>query len=317
MGKMINSLNGPLSTEDMGVTLMHEHILQATWSMRMNFPDWFNYDEFIGYGTEDVRRTKEIGVKTLVDQTPACLGRDIKAMKEIADNTGIQVLASTGFFHTENQWTFNRSAESFLKCLMWDIEKGIQGTDIRPALIKCATDKSGITEINRTMLHAHAMAAKESGLPIATHSWFGNRSGMGQMDIFEEYGLNPAKILIGHCGDTNDIGFLEELLSRGCYIGLDRFGDDAKNPLENRVDTLVKLCERGWIKQIMISHDYASFVDIGPFEWEQFHDKDPDDAVYNSRYIHRYALPALRERGLGEKEIEQIMVGNPRAFFEA
>lgn len=317
MGKMINSISGPLSTDELGVTLMHEHILQATWSMRMNFPDWFNYDEFIGYGTEDVRRTKDIGVKTLVDQTPVCLGRDVKAMKEIADNTGMQVLVSTGFFHTENQWTFNRSTESFFKCLMWDIEKGIQGTDIRPALIKCATDKAGITEINRKMLHAHAMAARESGLPIATHSWFGNRSGMGQMDIFEEYSLDPKKILIGHCGDTNDIGYLEELLSRGCYIGLDRFGDDAKNPLEDRVDTLIKLCERGWISQLMISHDYASFVDIGPFEWEQFREKDPDDAVYNSRYIHRYAIPALRERGFAQEDITQIMAENPKAFFEA
>ena len=315
MGKLIQTVNGPLPVEELGVTLMHEHVLQANWSMRMSYPHWFNYNEFIEYATEDVKRTKEIGVCTLVEQTPVCLGRDIHAIKEVADRTGMQIIASTGFFYTENQWLFGRSEESLMECMRKDINEGIQDTDIRPGLIKCATDVAGITPINRVLLNAHAQMAKESGLPIGTHSYYGNRSGLGQMDIFESYGLDPKKILIGHCGDTNDIGYLEELLSRGCYIGLDRFGDDAKNPLKNRVDTLLKLCEDGWIDQLMISHDYVSFVDLGCFEWKDKRGTDPDDAVYNSRYIHRYVLPLLRELGFGEDGIHQLLVDNPRAFF--
>lgn len=138
MGKLIHTVNGLIPVEQLGVTLMHEHILQANWSMRQSFPQWFCYDEFIDYAAEDVRRTKELGVCTLVEQTPVCLGRDIHAMKEVADRTGMQVIASTGFFHTENQWLYGRSTGSILKYLMLDIEEGIQGTDIHPGLIKCA-----------------------------------------------------------------------------------------------------------------------------------------------------------------------------------
>lgn len=317
MSKMINGVLGPISTDALGVTLMHEHILQANWSMRQSYAAWFQYDEFLERAVTDVGRTMEYGVKTMVEQTPVCLGRDIHAMRDVVEKTGIQLIAATGFFYTENQWTFNRKAESFLKYMLIDIREGIQGTDSKPGIIKCATDVAGITPINEIMLHAHAMAAVESGLPIGTHSYYGNRSGLGQMDIFEQYSLNPKKILIGHCGDTNDLGYLEELLSRGCYIGLDRFGDDAKNPLEKRVETLLALWERGWKEQLIISHDYVCFVDLGQFEWEELKKTDPDDVPYNYRYIHRYVLPLLLEHGLTEKDLDTLLVENPRRFFEA
>lgn len=317
MEKMINGVLGPISTKELGTTLMHEHILQANWSMRKSYSRWFNYEEFMERAVVDVGRTMEIGVKTMVEQTPVCLGRDIHAMREVAKKTGMQLIAATGFFYTESQWTFNRKAESFLKYIMLDIEEGIQGTDSKPGIIKCATDVAGITPVNEIMLHAHAMAAAESGLPIGTHTYYKNRSGLGQMDIFEQYGLDPRKILIGHCGDTNDLGYLEELLSRGCCIGLDRFGDDAKNPLEKRVDTLLKLWDRGWKDQLIISHDYVCFVDLGQFEWEELQKTDPDDVEYNYRYIHRRVLPLLREHGFGQKEIDHLLVDNPRRFFEA
>lgn len=317
MTKLINSVNGKISTDCLGQTLMHEHILQANWSMRHSYKEWFNYEEFLERAVEDVRRTVDIGVKTIVEQTPVCLGRDIHAIKDVADRTGMQIIAATGFFHTENQWTYNRSAESFLKYIMIDINEGIEDTEIRPGLIKCGTGKAGITAINGTVLAAHAMAAKESGLPISTHSEYTNRSAVGQLDIFDKYGLDPKKILIGHSGDTNNIEYLEELLKRGCYIGLDRFGDSDKNPLEDRVNTLMTLCDRGWIDQLIISQDYVSFVDLGPFEWSSVRNTDPDDVDYNYRYIHRFALPLLRSKGFSEKNIDQLLVGNPRKYFEA
>ena len=315
MPKMIHTVGGLLSVDELGTTLMHEHILQANWSMRMSFKDWFDYDSFIEWASEDVKRTREIGVETLVEQTPVCLGRDIHAIRDVAEKTGMQIIASTGFFYSENQWMFLRSEDNFVKWLMKDIEEGIQDTAIKPGLIKCGTDTPGVTDLNRILLRAHAKASKLSGLPIATHSWYQNRSGISQLQIFEKEGLNPRQVLIGHCGDTNDLSYLEELLRMGCWIGLDRFGDDAKNPLEERVNTLAELCDRGWIGQLMISHDYVSFVDLGTFEWETKRRQDPDDAKYNSRYIHRYVLPMLRERGFGDREIHQLMRENPRAYF--
>lgn len=317
MAKMIHSALGPISTDSLGQTLTHEHVVSANWNMRMCYDEWFNRDEFLDYASEDVRRTKDIGVSTIVDVTPVCLGRDAGIVKEVAQRTGMQIICATGFFFTENQWMYNRSVESFLYYMMHDIEQGLDGTDVLPGVIKCCTDTMGVTPINERLLTASAMAAQKSGLPVATHANHRNDSAQRQLNIMERHGVPAERIVIGHCGDTNDIAFLEAILKRGCYLGLDRFGDDAKNSLQNRVNTLLELCDRGWLEKLLISHDYVSFVDLGPFEWRFQREKDPDDAQYNSRYIHRYALPALREKGFTEENITQLLVGNPRAYFEA
>lgn len=314
--KLINSVSGKLSTEKLGTTLMHEHVVSANWNMRQCYKDWFNRDEFLGFAETDLKRTLEVGVNTIVDVTPVCLGRDTGIVAEVAKRTGMQIIAATGFFFTENQWLVNRSVESILHWMMTDIEQGLDGTGILPGIIKCCTDLAGVTPINERLLTASAIAASESGLPVTTHSTYINRCAFDQLRIFEKYHIPMNKVIIGHCGDVNDIDYLEEILRNGCYIGLDRFGDDAKNPLENRVDTLIKLCDRGWLKQLMISHDYVSFVDIGPFEWRNKRNTDPDDVPYNYRYIHKYALPLLRKRGFSEENITQLLIGNPRTYFE-
>ncbi len=317
MARLINTALGPVSTADLGQTLTHEHVVSANWNMRMCYKQWFDRDEFLAYAAEDLRRTRLVGVSTLVDVTPVCLGRDTGIVKEVARRTGMQIVCATGFFFTENQWMYNRSTESFLRCLMHDIQEGMDGTDVLPGIIKCCTDAMGVTPINERILTASAIAAKESGLPVATHATYRNDSARRQLDILEKHGVPLDRVVIGHSGDTNDVGYLEAILHRGCYVGLDRFGDEAKNSLENRVSTLMALCERGWLNRILISHDYVSFVDLGPFEWRFQREKDPDDAVYNSRYIHRYALPLLRTKGFPEESIRQLLIGNPRAFFEA
>ena len=77
----------------------------------------------------------------------------------------------------------------------------------------------------------------------------------------------------------------------------------------------MELCSRGFIRQLMISHDYVSFVDLGDFEWETKCNQDPDDVKYNSRYIHRYVLPMLRDCGFTEDEVNILLVENPRSYF--
>ena len=132
---MINSVSGPLSTADLGQTLTHEHVVSANWNMRMCYEEWFNREEFLAYAAEDLCRTKAEGVRTLVDVTPVCLGRDTGIVREAAQRSGMQIICATGFFFTENQWMYNRSVDSFLHYLMHDIEQA-DGTGVPPGIIK-------------------------------------------------------------------------------------------------------------------------------------------------------------------------------------
>jgi phosphotriesterase-related protein len=128
----------------------------------------------------------------------------------------------------------------------------------------------------------------------------------------ESEGVDLARVLIGHCGDTTDLGYLTEVADRGSLLGMDRFGLDLLLPFEERVATVVALCERGYAGSMVLSHDASCYIDWLP--QEQLPTLTP-----NWHYLHitREVLPALRARGVGEEDITTMLVGNPRRFFES
>ena len=86
------------------------------------------------------------------------------------------------------------------------------------------------------------------------------------MDVFDDEGIDPSKVVIAHTGDTDNLEYIEELLSRGCYIGMDRYGIDLFLPIEPRNATVIELCKRGHAEKMMLSQDYVSMLDWFPAE---------------------------------------------------
>ena len=124
-------------------------------------------------------------------------------------------------------------------------------------MIKCATDEPGITPGVEQVLRCCARAHRQTGIPITTHTHAATRRGLEQQHIFKEEGVDLSRVVIGHCGDTEDIDYLEEIMAAGSFIGMDRFGIDVMLPTENRVNTVAELCKRGHADQMVLSHDAA------------------------------------------------------------
>jgi len=118
-------------------------------------------------------------------------------------------------------------------------------------------------------------------------------------------------VVIGHCGDSVDLDYLEKILRRGSTIGMDRFGVDVILPTKQRVDTIVELCKRGYAGQMVLSHDASCHIDWFPREVIR-------KAVPNWNFLHISddVVPALREGGVPEAQIRQMTVDNPRRIFE-
>jgi phosphotriesterase-related protein len=116
--------------------------------------------------------------------------------------------------------------------------------------------------------------------------------------------------MIGHSNETTDLDYLEKLIDNGSYVGWDRCGLDIVVPLDDQLDTLAAMVQRGYADRLMLSQDKASFSD-----W--FTDEETDAVVPNWQYtyITNGLLPKLRERGVTNDQIEQILVRNPRDFF--
>jgi phosphotriesterase-related protein len=191
-----------------------------------------------------------------------------------------------------------------------DIEQGIKDTGVKAAILKCATDEKGVTHGVERVLRAVAQAHRATGVPISTHTHAATRRGLEQQNVFEEEGVDLSRVVIGHSGDTTDVDYLEEIMARGSFIGMDRFGIDVILPFEDRVQIVATLCERGHADQMVLSHDASCFIDWLPEEAMQMMPR------WHYLHITNDVIPALKNRGVTDEQIDTMLIDNPRKIFE-
>jgi phosphotriesterase-related protein len=249
------------------------------------------------------------------------LGRYIPRIARIAAETDLNIVVATGlytyndvpmYFHYLGPGAPLGGPEIMADMFVRDIEQGIADTGIKAAILKCATDEPGVTAGVERVLRAVAQAHRRTGVPISTHTHAGTRRGLEQQRIFTEEGVDLSRVVIGHSGDTTDLAYLEELVVNGSYIGMDRFGVDVYLPFEDRVDTVVRMCERGHADKMVLSHDASCYFDALPEETLPV-------ALPNWHYLHIHndVIPALKARGVTDEQLQTMLVDNPRRIFEA
>jgi phosphotriesterase-related protein len=317
----VNTVRGAIDTADLGVTLMHEHVFVLSPEILQNYPEIWG--EEARREADAIRRLNELksrGVDSIVDLTVIGLGRYIPRIARIAAATELNIVVAAGVytyndvpmhFHFTGPGTVLDGPEPMTELFVRDIEEGIAGTGVKAAILKCATDEPGVTAGVERVLRAVAKAHRRTGVPISTHTHAATRTGLEQQRIFAEEGVDLSRVVIGHSGDTADIGYLSELIGNGSYIGMDRFGADTFLPFEDRVNTVVRMCERGHADKMVLSHDASCFIDWLPEELVPV-------ALPNWHFLHIHndVLPALRERGVTDDQIHTMLVDNPRRIFE-
>ncbi|HXF40384.1 MAG TPA: phosphotriesterase-related protein [Blastocatellia bacterium] len=319
--QQVNTVKGALNTEQLGVTLMHEHVFVLSAEIMQNFPEpWGDEEKRVADAISRLNELKSRGVDTIVDLTVIGLGRYIPRIQRVSSQTDLNIIVATGvytyndvpmYFHFQGPGTELGGPEFMADMFVRDIEEGIAGTGVRAAILKCATDQPGVTPGVERVLRAVAQAHRRTGVPISTHTHAHTERGLEQQRIFEEDGVDLSRVVIGHSGDTTDIAYLEKLIANGSYIGMDRFGIDVLLPFEDRVNTVAKMCELGHAAKMVLSHDAACFND-----WL------PEAALpsvlpnWHFLHIHNNVIPALKERGVTEEQINTMLVDNPRKIFE-
>jgi phosphotriesterase-related protein len=310
----IETVTGPVGPGDLGVTLAHEHLTLASEGVRAQWPHLYDADRERERAVEQVRRAQERGVRTIVDPSCMDLGRDVRLALAVAGETGIQLVMCTGIYGA--RYTFlppafaNREADAIADAFVHDIEEGIQGTGVKAAFIKCAADEPGVTDDVEKILRAAARASLRTGRPIMAHTHPATRRGLEVMDVFDDEGVDPARVQLAHTGDTADVDHIEELLARGPFIGMDRYGLDYILPTEQRNATVVELCRRGYADRMMLSQDACATIDWYPEELVA--QMVPD---WHFTFLWEGVLPALREAGVGDDQIEAMQVTAPARWL--
>jgi phosphotriesterase-related protein len=323
--RTVPTVTGSVDVTHLGTTLMHEHVFVRAPELQEAFPGFMGWDDETAIADAHRRLTliKASGVDTIVDLTAPGLGRNVRRVASAVAGTGLNVIVCTGYytydmlpmpFHDNGPGKlFDDPADDLLVSLfVHDIEQGIERTAIRAGILKCSTDALGVTPDVDRLLRAVAHAHLRTGVPISTHTHAPTRRGLEQQRVLREEGVNLENVIIGHCNDTTDIRYLTELIENGSYIGFDRCGSDLRVALEDQLATLVECCRLGYANRIVLSHDRHCRTDS--FTEAQIERAAPH---WTYSYIQNELLPQLRERGVTQGQIDQMLIANPREIFGA
>jgi phosphotriesterase-related protein len=312
----VETVNGPVDAEELGLTLIHEHFRTIDEAGRFQFPHLYNEQGEWEAAIHDANAVKGQGVTTIVEPSAMFLYRDAAFSKRVADESGLQVVLATGIYTYDHlpQVLLNRDEDALAAIFVHEVEHGIQGTGIKPAFIKCAADEPGVTPNIEKIHRAAARASVQTGRPIMAHSRPASGTGLDQMRIFEEEGVDPAKVQIAHTGDTDDLDYIERLLETGCWIGMDRYGLDIFLPTEQRQKTVLALLEKGHADRMFLSQDYCSTIDWFPLEVQSYL-KAQEVPKWSMTFLFEEVIPDLKERGMTDEQLDQMMVENPKRWL--
>ncbi len=316
---VIPTIDGSVTREQLGAVLMHEHVLLPVPEIAAVYPGAFDPAVRIPDASRKLRDLKAAGVDTIVDMTVLGMGREVELIRQAVENTGLNVVMATGlftldelpvYFQRRGPGTVFGGPEPLEELFVRELESGIGDTGVRAAVIKCATGERGLTPDVQRVLRAAAAAHHRTGALISTHADSETRRGVDQQRVLREEGVDLTRLLVGHCGDSTDIGYLTTLMDAGSYVGMDRFGMDNLLPTAERVRVVAELVRLGYASRVVLSHDSNCFT----LNW------DPDARErmipdWQLSFIPTRVLGLLREAGVTDDDIDQMMRRNPAALL--
>ena len=318
MKKYTETVLGSIETDKIGGTLVHEHVIASAAGIPVSYPELLGADR-IERAEKALLALKERGITTVCDASPYDLGRDPKTLKLLSEKTGVNIIASTGFFMESTFGSF--SEQQIADCMIKDINVGMDGTEIKAGIIKAVMDREGDTPGRKLLHHAAAMAQSETGCNIFLHSCSDIQTGKYQIPLLIEAGAKAEKIRIDHILDTADMEYISWLYDRGVWLGADRlprikFKHEHFVGTLSRMRTVKAMIEAGMQDRMLFSHDTGPVSTL----WDTV-DKKTKDYISGElcpgswTYIMDKAVPEMVRMSIPEQALHQILFENPKRFF--
>ncbi|MEX0995139.1 MAG: hypothetical protein WD599_06380, partial [Balneolaceae bacterium] len=256
---------GEIPASQMGITLIHEHVL-VDWigADSTGYHRW-DRDKIVGRVLPFIRDAADHGVRTMLECTPAYLGRDPYILQELSRRSGVQILTNTGYYGAvDNNFmpahAWEESAEELADRWMDEFENGIDGSGIRPGFMKISVRGEGpLSDLHQKIVRAAALTHRETGLTIVSHTT-GDEPALAQIELMKQSGVSPTAWVWTH----SQAGSLEtqiEIGNEGGWISIDNFtyNPDGKPGERGNLDWFVErlsdLKNAGLLNKVLISHD--------------------------------------------------------------
>lgn len=302
----INTVNGNMLASGMGNTLIHEHFLvDFIGADKINNKRW-NRNEVVMKVLPHLIETKKHGVKTILDCTPAFLGRDVELQKILSRESRLNILTNTGYYGAVAnkylpQWAFAETDQQIAKRWIGEFENGIDGTTIKPGFIKIGVDAQHLSELHRKLVKAAALTHLQTGLTICSHTGIAIPA-FEEIELLQKMKVQPAAFVWTHAQAERDKSLHVKAAALGTWISLDGIGG---GDFENYAEAIDNLKTAGLLNKVLVSHDAG---------WYKPGEKDGGNFTGYTN-IFTVLIPLLKEKGFTDSDILQLLVKNPQEAF--
>jgi phosphotriesterase-related protein len=338
----VQTVLGAVAPGDLGVALPHEHLLidqrayyrepeaasgrgrgmrpiglanhhEFTYDWTLNLDDLHLLDEVTAI--EEIEHFRREGGGTVVDVTPAGLGRDPLGLRRIAQATELHVIMGAGYYtdRTLPADVARRGEDAIAREIAREITDGVGSTGVRAGVIGEIGCSWPLTRNELKVLRAAAAAARQTGAPLMIHPGPGPAAPAGHLEVIQQAGLDLSRVIVAHVDHTTcDRGQLRALADTGCYLAYDHFGKEVSQfpslvtdagfemlTDAGRIREILWLLEQGYGRQVHLSQDIAIKVKLARY------------GGFGYAHLLRRVVPRLRRAGLTEADLTMLLVDNP------
>lgn len=312
---LVRTVLGDIDASELGITNAHEHLLIRAGVGVMLEPEL--HLDSVDKACEELAIFQRFGGRSIVDMMPVATGRDAEGLVEIARRSGAHIIAASGFhqamYYTKDHWVYHYSTEQIAQLFIDDIEIGmdrhdyggpiVERLDAKAGVLKVATDLHRMRPIYEKLFEAVATAHRATGAPISTHTTYGTMA-LEQVGRLADLGVAPDAVIVGHVDRNLDLGYHKAIAASGAFLCYDGPSRIKYYPDEAIAKTIAAMFEAGYGDRLLLGSDLA---------------KRSTRTSYGGGpglgYLLGTFVPRLREVGLDDGAVQQLLVVNPARAF--
>lgn len=296
---------GELKPGQIKTTLIHEHAMVDFIGASQTGTHRYNIDEVIAKALPYLMDVKNAGCNTFVDCTPAYIGRDVNVLKQLSQKSRLNIITTTGYYGASNEkflppHAYTETPEQLAARWTKEWKDGIDGTDVRPGIIKTGVDAGSLRPIYVKLLTACALTHLRTGLSISAHTGDGVAA-LEEIEIMKKNKVHPSAFRWVHAQSEKDQDIHIRAAKLGAWIEFDGINGDDKENIDEHVKFVKHMKDNGFLKQVLVSQD-AGWYNVGESNGGNFR---------GFTGLFTKFLPALKSAGFSDDDVAQLMVRNP------